>query len=180
MNCWKTIDLSKDYGFQRLFLYFVLASITAFIILYLPLSLVDSSRKLDAGHVLYLLAILLVILPLHKILHALPLMLCGKMPKMKMEYAAMIPIIRLKPCAGITKQVMLATLLSPFLIFTAISIQASILMPEYVHYFCMAAALHIGWCVPDLIYARLIIAAPRTCIVEEDRNALEILIENKI
>ncbi|MGD6817767.1 DUF3267 domain-containing protein [Metabacillus sp. 84] len=176
MNCWKTIDLSKDYGFQRLFIYFILASIAAFIALYLPLSMVDQSEKLDAEHMLTFFLLLVSILPVHKLLHSLPLMACGKPPKMKMEYAGIIPILRLKPCAKINKQLMLATLLSPFIIFTAISIQASLLMPEYVHYFCLAAALHIGWCVPDLIYARLIIAAPKTCIVEEDRNALEILI----
>ncbi|AZB42236.1 DUF3267 domain-containing protein [Bacillus sp. FJAT-42376] len=177
MNCWKTIDLSKDYGFQRLFLYFIFASITAFIALYLPLSMVDARQKLDAGHIFYFLLILILILPVHKLLHALPLILCGNVPKMKMEYAAMIPIIRLKPCVKLSKQVMLATLLLPFFILTAACIQASLIMPEYVHYFCLAAALHIGWCVPDLIYARQVMAAPRTCMVEEDRNALEILIE---
>ncbi|MTH53373.1 hypothetical protein GKZ89_08085 [Bacillus mangrovi] len=177
MNCWKTVDLSKDYGFQRLFMYFIFASIIAFIALYLPLSMVEPARKPDAGEVIYFAVILALILPVHKMLHALPLMLSGNMPKAKIEYAAMIPMLRLKPCVCVSKQVMLATLLAPFILLTAAGIQASLLMPEYVHYFCLASALHIGWCIPDLIYARQIVAAPRSCRVDEGRNALEILIE---
>ncbi|TXC89716.1 DUF3267 domain-containing protein [Metabacillus litoralis] len=177
MNCWKTINLSKDVGLHRISFISMLTMICVFILTYLPINLFFSKVHLKDGHFLMFVLLMVSMIPIHKILHALPLLLCGCRVEMKIKFYYMFPSFQLKACNGIKKHNMLISLLTPFIVFTTVFLYGSILFPAYMHYFSIAMAFHIGLCVPDFIFIKHLLLAPRSCFVEEFDDGFEVLVQ---
>ncbi len=77
MNCWKTINLIKDYGAVRLLLTAVGFMILFFICNFLAFGLLRPNISLSDGHVFAFCVLLVVTLFVHKVIHVLP-MICKK------------------------------------------------------------------------------------------------------
>ncbi|MRX71462.1 DUF3267 domain-containing protein [Bacillus lacus] len=177
MYCWKTVNLSKDYGLHRIVFISVLLSIFSFIMLYLPLNMIHGETVLKSDKFLFFLALICLTVPIHKCLHVLPLLLCGRRISIKLKKRAFYSFLHFTPYSGVHKKLMLISLLTPFLLVTSMMISASMQLPQYLHYFSMIAAFHIGWCVPDFLYIRQLVIAPKSCIIEEYNDDFEILID---
>ncbi|MBD1380712.1 DUF3267 domain-containing protein [Metabacillus arenae] len=179
MNCWKTINLSKDFGFQRLLLISLITMISAFISFYVPLNFIHSNVQLQEDHFLLFMCFIFITFIVHKLLHFIVLIACGQKVSLKMEMLLFYPQLRIRACHSISKNLMLLSLVTPFVILTPIFLWASVYFPQYYHYFAMLAAFHTGCCVPDFIYIRQLVFAPKYSLVEEDKDDFEILIQNK-
>ena len=64
MHCWKTINVKKQYGFDRLFMISALFGIAVFMASYIGLAIVYATPLSDQYFLLFILA-LLAIYPLH-------------------------------------------------------------------------------------------------------------------
>ncbi|MCY9457294.1 DUF3267 domain-containing protein, partial [Bacillus inaquosorum] len=77
MNCWKTINLMKDYGAVRIILTAVCFMILVFISTFLAFELLRPGTSLSDEYVPLFGGLLVVILFAHKVIHVLPI-ICKK------------------------------------------------------------------------------------------------------
>ncbi|MFS0862516.1 DUF3267 domain-containing protein [Fredinandcohnia sp. 179-A 10B2 NHS] len=178
MTCWKTINLSKDYGFHRITLISFISMFMAFILFYLPLNLMYSSIDLREEGSLFFVLALVLIYPLHELLHIIPFWLSGKRITIILKWYGAVPVISTRSKYSLSKPFITGVLLTPCLVLTFLLLGACILFPGYIHYFTIAAAINFGLCVPDFIYLKQIIRAPKSCLIEEIEDGYDILINN--
>ncbi|MEH7238389.1 DUF3267 domain-containing protein [Bacillus sp. JJ1562] len=179
MTCWKTINLSKDYGFHRIILISLISMFIAFILFYLPMNLLHSSTQLREDGAIYFLLALLLIYPLHATLHVLPFWITGKKLTLTFKWMyGIIPIVSTRSKHSLSKPFIIFVMGTPFLFITALMLCACVVFPGYIHYFSIIAAINFGLCVPDFIYLGQFIKAPRSCTVEEIEDGYDILIHN--
>ncbi|MFT4416722.1 DUF3267 domain-containing protein [Fredinandcohnia humi] len=179
MTCWKTINLSKDYGFHRITLISFISMFIAFILFYLPLNLMYSSIELKEDGSLYFLFALFFIYPVHELLHVLPFWMSGKriMINVKWKYG-IVPFVSTRSKRSLSRPFAILVLITPFLFITCLTLGMCVVFPGYIHYFTIAAAINFGLCVPDFIYLSQFVKAPKSCLVEEIEDGYDILIDN--
>lgn len=85
MNCWKTINLMKDYGAVRIILTAVCFMILVFISTFLAFELLRPGTSLSDAYVPLFGGLLVVILFVHKVIHVLPI-ICKKRKIEKVLY----------------------------------------------------------------------------------------------
>ncbi|PSL30627.1 putative zincin peptidase [Planomicrobium soli] len=176
MHCWKTINVKKQYGFERLFLLSALIGVGVFISFYIALNIIYTAPLSDQHFLLFILATL-GIYPLHKMCHFIPLFGCRKCIRLMLtKQMGLMPIITLKIAEPVAKKRFILTLVTPFFLINAAIIAASISMPAFSHYFAMLLAYHCGLCVPDLIYMRNLARSPKHALIEETDTGFEILV----
>ncbi|OEH91715.1 DUF3267 domain-containing protein [Bacillus solimangrovi] len=176
MNCWKTINLFKDYGLPRISILSIFVTLGSFVGIYLPLSLIYSSVKLQDNYAIVFLIGLMLIPMLHQVLHLLPAWLTLKKATMKLKYKFGMPFFVIRFHDSMSKTLILICLGMPLVVMTALFMIGSHLLPQYIHYFSMMSALNIGLSVTDLIYMLLILKAPKRCYIENFNGGYDILI----
>ncbi|RSK26321.1 DUF3267 domain-containing protein [Bacillus sp. HMF5848] len=175
MTCWKTINLNKDYGLHRVTMLSLLLTVFVFIILYLPMNIIHHNPQLhDEGFFIFLLGLLLLA-PIHQLLHVIPAVLFLK--KVTFVKCKNQKLPRFKIVKPLSKYISLIVFSFPFVTVTASLIIASLYFPEYFHYFTIACSIHVGMCVTDLLYLLHTIKAPRASRIEEVDDGFEIIIE---
>ncbi len=176
MHCWKTINVKKQYGLDRLYLMSALIALGVFMTFYITLTIINSNPLSDKNFLLFIGAIL-AIYPLHKLFHFLPLIGCRKSIRIIIrKQLKVIPMISLHITEPVAKIRFILTLISPFLVINTVIIALSFMMPSYAHYFAMLLAYHSGLCLTDLIYIRNLAHSPKDALIEETDNGYEILI----
>ncbi|MCA1030881.1 DUF3267 domain-containing protein [Bacillus timonensis] len=179
MTCWKTINLSKDYGFHRIALISLITMFFAFILFYLPLNLMFSKIHLHEDGLWLFSIALIFVFPFHKVLHAFPLWMTGKRVKLNFKRLFLfIPVLSTRCQYSLSKRMTMIVLLTPFITITSTMLIACFLFPAYIHYFTIIAAVNLGFCVTDFICLNQFMKAPKACIIEEIEEGYEILIEN--
>ncbi|MFD1739116.1 DUF3267 domain-containing protein [Bacillus salitolerans] len=177
MNCWKTINLSKDYGFHRLFFLSFLTAIIAFIVNFLLLQFIFSTNQLEDNGLIYVLVSAFLLYPLHQIIHISVLRMLGKKVHVRLKRRGFLPIITIKHCQLLSKQTAIFSVLSPLLTITTVLIILIMFFPSYIHYFSILLALNLGVCVTDLLYSYQFMKAPKRCYMEESNGGYDILIQ---
>lgn len=176
MHCWKTINLKKQYGLDRVYMLSALMGLGVFMSFYIMLNILYSDPLSDKNFFFFILAILAVY-PLHKAAHFLPLVRCRKCIQLIVKKNFKVfPIVSLHIKEPVSKKRFLFTLLSPFLLINTIIIILSISFPVYSHYFAMLLAYHCGLCLTDLIYLRNLAHSPKDALIEETETGYEILV----
>lgn len=177
MNCWKTINLQKDVGQNRILFLSIITMIFVFILTYLPINLLLPNIHLKDEHFFLFVVLFISLMPIHKLCHALPLLFSGNRVSVKFKQYYLIPVLEVKACNSIKKGNMILSLLFPFIFMTAILCLVSIYFTPYVHYICIAMAFHIGLCVPDFIFLKQLLFAPKMSLIEEYEDGYEVLIK---
>lgn len=180
MNCWKTINLSRDLGNQRLKVVSLLVMITAFIIIYVPLSIINQDVHLNDDYLHLFLICLFLLIPIHLVCHAIPVWLTGQRIKVKVSLKSrVLPILGIEYNHSLSRNIKIASFLAPTLVMTCPLLYYSVACPQYMHYFSIIAAVNIGLSVTDMIYFAILIKAPRKCIIEHTKHSFDILIHMK-
>lgn len=178
MNCWKTINLSRDLGSHRLIIVSFLVMFAAFIMMYLPLSLINENTPLNDDQPLLFIFSLFILIPFRLICYAIPAWIGFKKIKVKMNmFSRFFPTFKIEFSYSVAKPLKIISILAPTLFITIPLVIASIYFPEYMHYVSIIAAVNIGLSVTDFIYVYILIKAPRHCFVEETNNSFDILIQ---
>lgn len=178
MYCWKTINLSRDIGLHRILFISMLTMIVVFILTYLPINLLFPKIHYHDEHFLLFMFTLISMMPIHKLLHVVPLVLTGCRVSLTVKFYRVFPTFQLKTCEGIKKKRMMISLLTPFLTFTILLVIGGLYYPAYMHYFSIALAFHIGMCVPDFLLLKHLLFAPKVCTIEEFEDGYEVLVHN--
>lgn len=178
MNCWRTVNFSKQYGAVRLFILSCLTALATFVVLYvLAAAFVSQSGFYDNYFLLFILG-MIAIYPVHKLLHFLPVMhLNTKIKKSCCMRFWIFPVITLQITDPVSKLRFLCVVLMPFCIINGFLAAACLLFPHYTHYFIMLIAYHTGLCFFDLVMAKNVMNAPTRSYIEEHEDSLEILLQ---
>lgn len=179
MTCWRTINLAKDYGFHRIVLISIITMFFAFVLIYIPLNLMHPTAHLNEDGILFFLIGLLLVFPIHKLLHGLPLFILRKKFKLTAtNHILFMPVLTIRLKETLSKSTIITALCSPFFLITALMLIGSFMFPGYIHYFSIIAAINLGLCVPDLICLRHVLQAPKTSQIEEVDDGYSILVNN--
>jgi len=180
MHCWKTINVKKQYGLDRLYIMSALIALGVFMSFYIVLNILYSDPLSDQNFLLFIGAILAVY-PLHKLCHFLPLVGCRKCLKLIVKkQLKVLPKISLHISEPVSKIRFILTLAAPFLLINTTIVGLSLLMPVYSHYFAMLLAYHSGLCLTDLIYMRNLAHSPKDALIEETDTGFEILVPEAV
>ncbi|WP_100406541.1 DUF3267 domain-containing protein [Bacillus solitudinis] len=180
MNCWKTINIARDYGTLRLIMFSACNMLVSFLLYYLLISSFiqsDHTVQLDFG--LFIIGLIAVIV-FHKLLHCLPIWICRKKSIISWRWVLGFPIMTLKLCTPISKKVYLISLLMPVFVLTLASGIASIVYPSYLPLFSVLASINFGLCFYDFIYVSYVLKAPKQCFVEDYSEGVHILVKQQI
>lgn len=177
MNCWKTVNFTKQYGSHRLFILSSLTMFFTFIILYLPVTYFFVAYSHYDQYFFQLVIGLMLLYPIHKLFHYLPIAHLGNKVVKKVELNKFyIPTIIVRINEPISKVHFLITLCTPFLIVNILLLGVCYLFPHYVHYFTILIAFHVGICASDFIRGKDVIFAPKNSFIEENEDGIEILV----
>lgn len=178
MNCWKSVNLVKEFGYNRLFLVSFLIGLLTFIVLYVPASIIHgTSHVKESGFLPFVIALLL--LPtLHSLTHILPLIIMNK--RVKVIYKTkkwIVPVFSYNTKYHLTKKASLIVAIAPTIFLTVPSMTASYISKDYYVYYLLFTAVHIGISFLDLLYINHIIKAPKKAFIENRNDEFDILIK---
>lgn len=176
MHCWKTINVKKQYGLERLFVLSSLVVIMVFSFAYALLGIINDTHKSDDYFWIFTIAFLGVY-PLHKIFHFIPMIgLKEKIKFIVFNQFRFIPTVHLRIIEPIQKGRFLFILLAPFIFLNALLVIGVLAVPVFAHYFTILFAYHCGICLIDLIYVKNLSKSPKCALIEETDAGYEILI----
>lgn len=176
MNSWKSINLSREYDSQRIFFLSLFTILLSFIIIHTITAPFMTGLAMYDDHSLLLIIFIILLYPVHKLLHYLPLL--GQLHKIKTQITYnynFLPTIKIIIHDPISKHLFLLTLFIPFFIVSLGLLTCTLTFPNYTHYFTILFALHTGLCVTDFICLKTISGSPNRCFVEEHADGYDIL-----
>jgi len=176
MHCWKTINVKKQYGSDRLFFISALIGAAVFTSYYMLLAIAYAEPLSDQNFMLFMIG-MLAIYPVHKLLHLVPLFGSRKCLKISIrKQLKLCPTISLYIKEPVRKSRFMLSLVLPFSAINTTIVVLSISWPAYSHYFAILLAYHSALCVTDLIYMRNLARSPRHALIEESDTGFEILV----
>lgn len=176
MHCWKTINLKKQYGFDRLFTLSTITAFGVFMVFYIFMDIFFSAQLSDRHFAAFMLA-MAAVYPIHKLCHFLPLLKCRKSVRLVIKKRfGFLPLISLRVNEPVPKMHFILSLVMPFFLVNGLILMVALSMPAFSHYFAMLFAYHFGLCLTDLIYMRHLAKSPKDALIEETENGFEILL----
>jgi hypothetical protein len=159
----------------------MITMLVTFIILYIPISYFFIPTTLYDNHFMVFISGFILMYPVHKLLHYLPIAHQGSKIKKKIEWKfGFCPTINIRVNEPISKTLFLLALLLPFFSITTLLSLLCFVFPHYVHYITILMAYQIGLSVPDIICAKNIVMAPKHAFIEENDDGYEILVAKNI
>jgi hypothetical protein len=180
MNCWKTVNINKEFGLNRVYFMSFLTGLLSFMLLYLPLSMFHGTHDMKDHGFLPLLVILFFLPAMHRLMHILPLILFYKRLRVKFRFRKrFIPTFTYQCKSKLSKQTSIMMALAPTLFITVPAIVMSCVFPNYYAYLILFAAVNIGLSFSDFLYLNYFAKAPRKCIIENAKEGYDILIQRR-
>ncbi|MBP2004131.1 DUF3267 domain-containing protein [Halobacillus andaensis] len=180
MNCWKTVNINKEFGLNRVYLMSFLTGLMSFLFLYLPFSIMHGTQDVKDHGFLPLVVILLFLPSIHRLMHILPLLLTYK--KVKVHFAVVnriTPTFSYQCKSKLSKRTSILMAMAPTFFITTPALVMSFVFPGYFAYLVILASVNIGLSFSDFLYLNQFIRAPRQCIIENAKDGYDILIRNQ-
>ncbi|MFD2639272.1 DUF3267 domain-containing protein [Piscibacillus salipiscarius] len=179
MTCWKSINVTKELGYNRLVILSTLLGLVTFLIMYVPFSIIYSGVTIKAPSIYIVLSSLILIPILHKLTHAIPIMFTDKEFHfrwiIKYKY---IPFLKIQMKSNLSKRTSIITMLAPTLMITLPLMLALIGFPVYFPIIILCLALNIGISLRDWIALGYFAKAPRHSVIEKSKENYDILIKS--
>ena len=176
LHCWKTINVKKQYGFDRIFMLSLLLVLAVFSFFYVVIEILNDNPLSDDRFIIFLLSFILLY-PTHKAIHYLPLIRYRNRIHFSVKTQfGIIPILSIRVKEPVPKTLFLFALLAPFFIINTILITGAFTFPEFGHYFTMLLSYHCGLCLIDLLYIKNLARSPKKALIEETETGYEILV----
>lgn len=180
MQCWKSINIKRQYGYDRIFLISSFIVFLVFSFMYIGITFFVDSGSSSEYFFIFLLSFLAVY-PVHKLLHYLPLASQkGRVRIIRYNQYRIVPMFVIRICEPIQKQRFILALLLPFLCLSTLFLVGMLMFPAFAHYFLLLFAYHCGMSVMDLIYVKELIHSPKKAWIEEIEDGYEILVSPRV
>lgn len=179
MNCWKTVNINKEFGLNRIYCMSIFTGLLSFLLLYVPFSMIHDTSKMNELGILPLLLVLLFLPLMHRLMHILPLILLHKPFKMEWQWRKRwFPTFTFQCKSMLSKQTCLIMALSPTMLITVPVLIMSCMYPKYFAYLIVFAAVNIGLSFSDFLYVNYFARAPKKCVIENGKDGFDILIRH--
>ncbi|KGP72260.1 DUF3267 domain-containing protein [Pontibacillus yanchengensis] len=178
LNCWKSFNITKEFGSNRIYLLSLILGTFSFILLYLPVSMLHQHQAVkDYG--LFPIAVALFLLPtIHKLMHMIPLLLLNKRVRIRWKLKrGILPTFTYRTFSTLSKKTSILMALAPTLFLTIPGIVTSYVFPNYYAYILVFTAVNIGMSFTDFLCVRQFLLAPKKCIIENAKDGYDILID---
>ncbi|WP_173917015.1 DUF3267 domain-containing protein [Halobacillus sp. Marseille-Q1614] len=180
MNCWKSVNINKEFGLNRVYLMSLLTALLSFLLLYLPFSIMHGTHNLKDHGFLPLLVILFFLPAMHRLMHILPLILFYK--KVRVQFRSknrLTPTFSYQCKSKLSKQVSIVMALAPTFLITLPALMMSFVFPNYFAYLIIFASVNIGLSFSDFLYLNQFMKAPRQCVIENAKDGYDILVRRQ-
>ncbi|OZU87920.1 hypothetical protein CIL03_14555 [Virgibacillus indicus] len=180
MNCWKSINFTKEFGHRRLKLVSFLIGMLAFIFLYVPISITQNANAVNEAAFLPLIIALVLLPTVHSLMHILPLIIMNK--RIKIYYntkSKFLPVFNYYTQYHLTKKVSLLVALAPSILITIPGLIGSYLFAEVYVFILLFTCVHIGISFIDFLYVIHILKAPKSAFIENGNDGIDILLKTK-
>ncbi|WP_411955010.1 DUF3267 domain-containing protein [Alkalibacillus sp. S2W] len=179
MTCWKTINISREFGHNRLKILSVFFSIMSFIVLFVPFSIIHHNVSLHEPALWQVLLGLLTLPILHKLAHAFPLTFTSKEFTLKWYFKyRYIPMLKFKMRSSLSKRTSIIMMLAPTIVLTLPLLAGAIVLPTFYPILIVFTAIHLGISLTDWLMLSFFIRAPKQCIVEKSKHNYDILVQS--
>lgn len=180
MNCWKSINFSKEFGVNRLYFLSFLIGLLSFVFLFVPFSSIHATTDVNEFGIVPFLGFLVLLPTIHSFIHILPLIIMNKRTKLYFNLKkSIIPTFKYHPKTFLTKSTSLMMACAPTLFITLPGIYASLLFADYYVYILLLTAIHIGASFTDYLYIHHIAKAPKHSFIENENEGFAILTRAK-
>ncbi|WP_209122788.1 DUF3267 domain-containing protein [Alkalihalobacillus sp. BA299] len=176
MFCWKSVNIARDFGHTRLTIVSITSGVLFFLVFYLFLSSFIEVTSINQYGVIPFIGGLILITIFHKLLHCVPIWLCGKYAKLTIKRTQKFPILYCFIPNTITKRLCITSALFPLLTITVFATIGSIFSPEHLPYFSIFAAINFGLSIYDIIYVTHLFKAPKSSFIEDHYDGFHILL----
>lgn len=176
MHCWKILNIEREYGIRKMYCIACIHAVLTFSFSYTFLNLFNYETYNDDHFALFLVAGLLVY-PLHKLLHFLPLYRHRQKMSIRLRRRLFgIRTIHMRIKEPIPKRLYIFSLLFPFLVLTTILLIVAVVFPTITHYAAILLGVHALLCAFDYVYIKHLIRSPADALIEETPRGYEILV----
>ncbi|MGY4690488.1 DUF3267 domain-containing protein [Salibacterium sp. K-3] len=182
MNCWKSINVKKDYHPTRLMIFSFSMMIVMFILSYLGFSLYHKEHTYAELSLIHTFVLLVLLFPVHSLLHYVPLRFAG----VHVDWSRVFPRHKRKPTHFLTftkpvsRNFYIGAMLFPGCLINIGAAAGAFLFPSFMHYFVLLLSFNSGLAVYDYIYVKQLLGAPRHCYIEQNRNGMDILLKQPV
>ncbi|GEL78395.1 DUF3267 domain-containing protein [Tenuibacillus multivorans] len=180
MTCWKTINITKELGYNRLIILSTLLGISTFILMYVPFSIIYQGVNIKAPSIYIVLSSLVLIPVLHKLAHAIPLLFTDKEFQFRWGFKnKYIPNLKIMMKSSLSKRTSIIMMLAPTIFITLPLMLALIAIPVYYPVVILCLALNIGMSLQDFIVLAYFARAPKNSVIEKSREDYDILVQSQ-
>ncbi|WP_087973353.1 DUF3267 domain-containing protein [Oceanobacillus rekensis] len=176
MNCWKSINIAKEFGQHRLLLISLIIGVLSFIFLFVPISLLHGTTTVNESGILPFMIALLLLPFLHSFVNMLSLITMQKQTKIYFKSKVKcFPSFHTE--AHLSKLESLMVSLAPTLFITLPGLIASLVVADFYVYILLFTCIHIGITFIDFLHVLHIIKAPRRAYIQNAHDGLDILVK---
>ncbi|WP_010650118.1 DUF3267 domain-containing protein [Oceanobacillus massiliensis] len=176
MNCWKSININKEIGRNRLILISLLIGILSFMLLFVPFSLFHAGVNVT-GNGLPFINVLLLLPLLHSCMNILPLIIMKKRIKISFRPRnKLFPTFNYHTEKHLTKVESLLVGLAPTLFLTIPGLAASFIFTDFYVYTLLLTCMHIGISYIDFLLVIHVIKAPKKAYIQNVYDGFDILL----
>ncbi len=180
MTCWKTINITKEVGQNRLIMLSVFTGIVAFIVFYIPFSMIFQPIDLIEPPLFGVLISLFLLPLMHKLMHVGPLLFTDKEIRLQWNTKyRFILTLKIELNSTLSKKTSVLSMLAPSIVITIPLIITAFFIPEYYPILLMLASVHIGISLHDWLTLISLVYAPKKSIIEKSENEFDILVHKR-
>ncbi|ASK60871.1 hypothetical protein CFK37_00930 [Virgibacillus phasianinus] len=180
MNCWKSINFTKEFGINRLYFLSFLIGLLSFIFLFVPLSSIHGTTHVNEFGIVPFVGLVILMPTIHSSMHILPLIMMNKRAKVYFNMKkSFIPTCKYQAKTFMSKPVSIMSAFAPTLFITIPGIFASMIFADYYVYILLLTAIHIGASFTDFLYILHVSKAPKRAYIESEHEGFAILVKAK-
>ncbi|MCK0473950.1 DUF3267 domain-containing protein [Halalkalibacter sp. APA_J-10(15)] len=177
MNCWKTIRVTQEYGLLRLILFSACTMLFSFLFYYLIISSFTQAHEFVHVSFTSMICSIVLLIATHKLLHLIPVWLCGKKASITCKFVMFLPLTSIKLYEPISRNLYVLSLITPAILLTMVGAFLSIMYPTYVAFISILTSVHFGLIFFDFVYLSYIVKAPKRSLVENHPEGFHILLK---
>ncbi|WP_062050588.1 DUF3267 domain-containing protein [Bacillus sp. JCM 19034] len=175
MNCWKTIRVTQEFGAFRLIFFSLCTMLFSFLLYFLFISSLVGPHEFVHVRFITIISSIVLLIAIHKLLHLIPIWLCGKKATITIKFVLFLPLIGVKLNEPIARNLYVTSLLTPAILITMACALLSIMFPSYLAVISIITSIHFGLIFFDVIYLTYLIKAPKKSLVEDHSEGFHIL-----
>ncbi|WP_067729808.1 DUF3267 domain-containing protein [Oceanobacillus damuensis] len=178
MNCWKSINITKEIGHIRLFLISLIIGVLSFLLLYVPISLLHGTTSFNESGIFPLILGILLLPVLHSFMNILPLLVIRKRIKICIKSKfKWYPTLYFNTETHLSKLESLLVGLAPTVFISMPGLLASFVFTDFYGYILIFTCTHIGITFIDFLFLRHVIRAPRRAFIQNVHDGFDILLK---